>query len=93
MAPALPAAADASARKSLTAKLSRYALLATGASMPVQVTRFSDSSIRNLVSTVNEFLERSSLEMPDVRIQFLTTSIAGQTGTFIALITHQKPQG
>jgi hypothetical protein len=57
--------------------------------MPAHVTRFSDSSIRNLVSTVNEYLEQNRLDKQDVQIQFLTTSVAGQTGTFIALITHQ----
>jgi hypothetical protein len=61
--------------------------------MPAHVTRFSDSSIRNLVSTVNEFLDRNSLDKADVQIQFIATSIAGQTGTFIALITHQKAAG
>ena len=56
-------------------------------------TLFSDGSIRNLVGTVNEFLERNSLDKSDVQIQFIATTIAGQTGTFIALNTHQNPRG
>ena len=59
--------------------------------MPAHVTRFSNSSLRELVSTVNEFLEANAYEVPDVQVQFITTVVGGQTNTFIALVTHSGP--
>jgi hypothetical protein len=56
--------------------------------MPAHVTRFSSNSLRDLVSTVNEFLADNDYEPSDVQIQFITTVVAGQTQAFIALITH-----
>jgi hypothetical protein len=59
--------------------------------MPAHVTRFSNSSLRELVSTVNEYLETNAYEMSDVQVQFITTVVGGQTNTFIALVTHARP--
>jgi hypothetical protein len=59
--------------------------------MPAHVTRFSNSSLRELVGTVNEFLEANAYEMSDVQVQFITTVVADQTNTFIALVMHPRP--
>jgi hypothetical protein len=59
--------------------------------MPAHVTRFSNSSLKELVSTVNGFLADNAYETSDVQVQFITTVVANQTNTFIALVTHPKP--
>ena len=59
--------------------------------MPAHVTRFSNSSLRELVSAVNEFLAANEYEMSDVQLHFITTVVGGQTNTFIALVTHSRP--